>query len=135
MFRTTHRRGFVVEEKEIVPVAKSVSFPSDWWESFSEAARKEGISTTAWIGMACRNFLPDPIACKLSPKNQVGRKPVAKKAKKPATGWRALCMLCRKNPKTQEGYCDDCFKQSYKYKDGVTNYIKAVNDSQKANPE
>ena len=113
-----------MEEKKIVPLSKSVAYPSDWWDSFANAAKKEGLSVTAWIGMACRNFLPDDVACKLSPKSKAGRKPLTEKQK-------TTCRGCLTKPREDgEAYCRKCFMASDKYKKLLAGYVKAVNDAQ-----
>ena len=116
-----------MEEKKFVNVSKSVSYPSDWWDRFAEAAKKERLSVTAWVGMACRNFLPDDVACQLSPKSKAGRKPLTKEQK-------TICRGCLVKPREDgEAYCRKCFRSSDKYKKLLAGYIKAVNDSQKLN--
>lgn len=37
---------------------KPTSQPADWWEAFAKQAKQEGMSLSAWIGLACLKALP-----------------------------------------------------------------------------
>lgn len=52
---------------------KNITQPADWWAAFEEAASKEGLTLSAWIGEACKARLPVKVAKKLTERPPANR--------------------------------------------------------------
>ncbi|RIK70737.1 MAG: hypothetical protein DCC67_20620 [Planctomycetota bacterium] len=54
---------------------KNLSLPSDWWAAFQAAARREGVTLSAWLGAAGRRRLDAAARRSLSQPRPMGRPP------------------------------------------------------------
>ncbi len=45
---------------------KHITQPVDWWKAFTQAAEKEGVSLSAWLGDAGKDRLSDKVVKRLS---------------------------------------------------------------------
>lgn len=54
---------------------KNITQPADHWDAFTRAAKRAGLSLSAWMGEACKAALPAKEAAKLGKRPPVGRMP------------------------------------------------------------
>lgn len=61
------------KESSMTNERKHITQPADWWEAFTEAADREGVSLAEWLGEAAKAKLPPKVAKKLTERPPANR--------------------------------------------------------------
>lgn len=69
-------------KKKLPAVRRNIVQPVDWWVAFNDAAEKEGLTVSQWMGRVCKKALPKDVREKLEERVPAHRPKKKKKGKK-----------------------------------------------------